>query len=136
MKYAKLNIIQNKRNDMNYQLDVQTDALQPRKNFQGENRKFSLSISGLEAKNRLNRILNIHHVDLCFCQYRIAAKEIMITGELKKTCGVICNLSQVEALIMDLVRVFPGVSICGNLKDWSFTSGNVLELAELEGREP
>lgn len=85
-------------------------------------------ITRLESSKKLRRVLNIHHVDLCLCQYAIFGKEITLSGYLNKIGGLDFNTSQVESLILDLVRIFPGISIRGELENWKFTSDNIREL--------
>lgn len=79
----------------------------------------------MESNKEARRVLNRHGVDLSYCQFSCAGSEIRMTGWLCKYDGSDFSGQMVEAMISDLQKQLPGISVFGDLDNWQFTTDHI-----------
>jgi hypothetical protein len=82
-------------------------------------------LSRMESNKEARRSLNRHGVDLAYCQYSCSGHELRLTGWLCKHDSSDFNPAQIEALIHDIQRCIPGISIAGDFENWKFSSDHI-----------
>jgi hypothetical protein len=84
----------------------------------------------LEASKDCRRVLARHNVDLGRCYYNCSGYEIRLYGRLLKNGGGDFHPTQIENMIQDFKKAVRGISVYGDLDNWSFSSDHVAFLGE------
>lgn len=86
----------------------------------------------MESSKEVRRVLNRNGIDLSYCQYSVAGKDIRLTGWLCKTDGTDFSATQIETMINDFKSTLRGFMVSGDCENWSFTSDYISFLGERE----
>jgi hypothetical protein len=86
----------------------------------------------MESSKEVRRVLNRNGVDLTYCQYSAAGKEVRLTGWLCKYDGTEFNAHNVEALVADFCATLAGHNIVGDLDNWSFSTDHMSHIGDTE----
>jgi len=89
-------------------------------------------LSRMESSKEVRRVLNRNQVDLTYCQYSCAGREIRLTGWLCKYDGAEFNSHQVEALVNDFMSHLVGFNIVGDLDNWQFSTDHMTHVGDTE----
>jgi hypothetical protein len=82
-------------------------------------------LTRMESSKEVRRVLNRNGVNLSYCNYSCAGKEIRLTGWLCKYDESDYNGGQIEGLMQDFERYLPGFTVVGELENWSFSSDQI-----------
>src|SRR4051812_8117739 len=82
-------------------------------------------INRLEASKDCRRVLARHNVDLSRCNYNCSGYEIRLYGRLMKNGGGDFHPTQIENMIQDFKKAVRGITVYGDLENWSFSSDHV-----------